>query len=267
MAEPRRRRCHASALVGLAGLLAALSLGCSRQPAALPETPAAVPEEARETTAETALVPVRFERLPLLLDDGDSASLRQAVERSRRWLARRPADQLFTFGPRQVTARQQVEALDRVLAWLAEGLTPEQLAVRMVQAFDVLESVGNEGEMLITGYYVPVIEGSRRRRPGYDVPVYGPPGNLIRVDLGLFSDRWKGMRTAGRLVGNRLLPYPDRREIRRSGTLRGREIAWARDRVDLFFIEIQGSGVLRLPDGGEMRIGYAGSNGREYRSI
>ncbi len=223
--------------------------------------------DAEPITAVEALVPVPFERLPVLFDDGDWDSLSTAIRLSRKWLARRPADQVFVFGPRQVSVRQQVEALDQVLGWLAEDPTPEALATLIVQAFDVLESVGNRGEMLITGYYVPVIEGSLRRSAAYQVPVYGPPGNLIRVDLGLFSDRWKGMRTAGRLVGGRLVPYPDREEIRRTDVLRGREIAWAGDRVELFFVEVQGSGVLRLPDGNEIRIGYAGANGRDYRSI
>lgn len=251
-------------------LMAAWSVACHRPPE--PQGPGPTSEEAvaldaSPISAEEALVPVSLGSLPVLFDDGDWDSLNTAIHLSRKWLARRPADQVFVFGPRRVTARQQLEGLDQVLGWLAEDPTPEAFATRVVRHFDVLESVGNRGEMLITGYYVPVIEGSLRRSAKYQVPVYGPPGDLIRVDLGLFSDRWAGMRTAGRLRGGRLVPYPDRGEIRRTGTLRGREIAWARDRVDLFFVEVQGSGVLRLPNGDEMRIGYAGANGRDYRSI
>ena len=251
----------------LALALVALTGACARpvprpSPPPVSEAPAAA-----EPTAEDALVPVPLRRLPLLLDDGDPASLRQAIEHSRTWLASRPAEELFTFGPRRVAAGELAAGMDRLLGWLAEEPTPEVLAARLARGFEVLESVGDAGEMLVTGYYVPEIAGSRRRSREFSVPIYGPPGDLIRVDLGLFSDRWKGMRTAGRVSGGRLLPYPDRGEIRRSGVLRGREIAWARDRVDLFFVEIQGSGVLRLPDGGEMGIGYAGSNGRDYRSI
>lgn len=234
-----------------------------------PPVPAALapPAEALEATAETALRPVGFDEIPAFRDDGDWASLRQAIERSRSWLARRPADEVLTFGPRRIAARRLAESMRWLEEWLAEDPTPEAFAARVAQAFEILESTGDDGGMLITGYYTPVIAGSLRRGAGYDVPVYGPPGNLIRVDLGLFSDRWAGMRTAGLLRGGRLVPYPDRAEIRRTGVLRGREIAWARDKVDLFFIEVQGSGVLRLPDGREIRIGYAGSNGRDYRSI
>ncbi len=247
----------------IGGLFALLLVAaCARAP--LPDAP---PEpEPVEVTSETALVQVPFERLPVLIDDGDWRSLDTAIQRSSGWLRRRPAGTTLTFGPRQVTAGELAAALERVRGWLAEEPSPETLAARLARAFDVYESVGDGGEMLITGYYEPVIDGSLRRGRGYDVPVYGPPGDIIRVDLGLFSERWAGQRIAGRLRGGRLVPYPDRREIRTSG-LRAPIIAWARDRVDLFFIEVQGSGALRLPGGGELRIGYAGSNGRDYKSI
>ncbi len=201
-----------------------------------------------------------------MLDDGDWQSLETAIGRSVGWLKRRPAGTTFTFGPRQVTARALAEALGRVRGYLATDPSPETLAARIAQDFDLLESVGDDGEMLITGYYEPLIAGSLRRSREYNVPVYGPPGDLIRIDLGLFSERWKGQRTAGRFKGGRLVPYPDRREIRTAG-LGAPILAWARDPVDLFFIEVQGSGALQLPGGGELRIGYAGSNGRDYKSI
>ncbi len=251
-------------LVGLSLALLLIS-ACARAP--LPQPPPLAEPEPVELTRETALEPVPPERLPLLLDDGDWQSLDQAIGRSVGWLNGRPEETSFVFGPREIKASDLADALERVRGWLAADPSPETLAARVAQAFDVFESVGDDGEMLITGYYEPLIAGSRRRTREYDVPVYGPPGDLIRVDLGLFSERWTGQRTAGRLRGNRLVPYPDRREIRTSGLGRAPIIAWARDRVDLFFIEVQGSGALELPDGGELRIGYAGANGRDYKSI
>ncbi len=246
-------------------ICAILICACARLPDPEPSPPAE--PEPIELTGQTALTPVPTARLPLLLDDGDRRSLEVAIGRSVGWLKRRPAGTSLVFGPREVTAGALADALERVRGWLAAEPSPETLAARIAQAFDVLESVGDDGEMLITGYYEPLIAGSRRRSREYNVPVYGPPGDLIRVDLGLFSERWAGQRTSGRLRGNRLVPYPDRREIRSSGLGRAPIIAWARDRVDLFFIEVQGSGALQLPDGGELRIGYAGSNGRDYKSI
>jgi membrane-bound lytic murein transglycosylase A len=164
-------------------------------------------------------------------------------------------------------------ALSETRTWLDAEMSPEDFAARVVQRFDVLESVGRrgtepgEGGLLVTGYFTPEIDASPRRRDGYEVPIYGPPDGLIKIDLGAWSDDWKGQRIAGILQGGSLVPFPDRAALRGASVLRGREIAWAKDAVDLFFLEIQGSGTLRYPDGSTRRIGYAGANGRTYRSI
>ena len=125
-----------------------------------------------------------------------------------------------------------------------------------------------DGKAFATGYYEPEIHGSRVRRSGYETPIYGVPGDLVEVDLGLFSTDLKGKRIRGRVEGTAFVPYFDRTAIE-EGALAGRglEIAWAADPVEMFFLQVQGSGRLRLPDGGVMRIGYAGQNGRDYTGI
>nr|WP_310040694.1 murein transglycosylase A [Sphingomonas sp. BE123] len=125
-----------------------------------------------------------------------------------------------------------------------------------------------DGKAFATGYYEPEIAGSRTRRPGYEVPVYARPADLVDVDLGSFSEALAGKSIRGRVEGTRLVQYHDRTAIEQ-GALAGRglEIAWAADPVELFFLQIQGSGRLRLPDGGVMRIGYASQNGRDYTGI
>jgi membrane-bound lytic murein transglycosylase A len=125
-----------------------------------------------------------------------------------------------------------------------------------------------DGKAQATGYYEPEIAGSRHKRPGYDVPVYAKPDDIIEVDLGQFSSDMKGKKIRGRVAGKMFVPYFDRKEIDQ-GALHGRglEIAWAADPVELFFLQIQGSGRLRGPDGQVMRIGFAGQNGREYVGI
>jgi membrane-bound lytic murein transglycosylase A len=132
--------------------------------------------------------------------------------------------------------------------------------------FEVVQ-VG-DGRAFATGYFEPRIAGSRTRSSGYAVPVYRLPDDLIDADLGLFSDQLKGRRLRGRIVDRKLLPYYDRAEIE-DGALAGRglELAWAADPIELFFLEIQGSGQLLLPNGDVMRIGYAGQNGRDYVAI
>ncbi|QIG79575.1 murein transglycosylase A [Stakelama tenebrarum] len=125
-----------------------------------------------------------------------------------------------------------------------------------------------DGSAFATGYYEPEIAGSRTRRSGYDVPIYGKPADLVDVDLGDFAEDLEGRKIRGRVQGTDFVPYYDRTEIEQ-GALAGRglEIAWAHDPVELFFLQVQGSGRLRLPDGGVMRIGYAGQNGRSYTGI
>ncbi|WP_230771372.1 murein transglycosylase A [Sphingomonas sp. Leaf4] len=125
-----------------------------------------------------------------------------------------------------------------------------------------------DGKAFATGYYEPEIHGARTRRNGYETPIYGVPADLIEVDLGLFSTDLKARRIRGRVDGSKFVPYYDRTAIE-EGALAGRglEIGWAADPVEIFFLQVQGSGRLLLPDGGVMRIGYAGQNGRDYTGI
>jgi membrane-bound lytic murein transglycosylase A len=125
-----------------------------------------------------------------------------------------------------------------------------------------------DGKSFATGYFEPEIVGSRVQAPGYNVPVYRRPPDLIDVDLGLFSDDLKDKKIRGRVKGQSFVPYADRTEIEEGGLGgRGLEIAWAADPVEFFFLQVQGSGRLRLPDGSVMRIGYDGQNGRDYTGI
>ncbi|MDP6565048.1 MAG: MltA domain-containing protein [Alphaproteobacteria bacterium] len=123
-------------------------------------------------------------------------------------------------------------------------------------------------EGLFTGYYEPSLRGSRTRGGAYQVPLHGLPQDLIRVNLGEFSDGLKGRRIVGRLDGGRLRPYPARAGIV-DGGLGGKApvVVYVDDPVDAFFLQIQGSGRVTLAEGGEIRLGYAGRNGRPYFAI
>lgn len=125
-----------------------------------------------------------------------------------------------------------------------------------------------EGKAFATGYYIPEIAGSRTKQPGYTTPIYKAPSDIIRVDLGQFEDEWKGKRISGRVSAGKFIPYYSRAEIV-NGALDGKGLvlAYAADPVELFFLHVQGSGNLRLPDGSVMRIGYDGGNGRDYVGI
>ncbi|MDE2029502.1 MAG: murein transglycosylase A [Alphaproteobacteria bacterium] len=128
---------------------------------------------------------------------------------------------------------------------------------------------GNDGaEGLFTGYYVPELRGSPRRGGVYQTPLYAPPLDMIAVDLGAFKKDLKGQHIVGKLAGRELVPYDARAKIA-EGSLkkRARPLVWVSSPIDAFFLEVQGSGRIRLPDGSIMPLGYDTSNGRAYVSI
>lgn len=125
------------------------------------------------------------------------------------------------------------------------------------------------GKAFATGYYEPEIAGVRRRQAGFDVPVYGVPADLVRANPGDAEPLESGRMPLGRYDGDgKFVPYYDRAEIEQGALMgKGLEIGWAADPVEFFFLQIQGSGRLRAPDGSVMRIGYAGQSGRPYTAI
>jgi membrane-bound lytic murein transglycosylase A len=164
-----------------------------------------------------------------------------------------------------VTRRQDASLLTQPSAWTAvcseaATLAPDYAPGFFYYRFDWARVA--DGRAFATGYYEPEIEGSRVPLPGY-VPIYRLPADLVRCT------KPDGTTGRGRVdqTGTCVL-YFTRAEIE-DGALAGKglELAWARDPIDLFFLEIQGSGRIRFPDGTVMRIGYAGQNGRDYVAI
>lgn len=124
---------------------------------------------------------------------------------------------------------------------------------------------GEQG--LVTGYYEPLMTGSRTRERATQAPLYARPPDLLTVDLAGVEPRLAGLRLRGRVQGARVVPYHSRAEIETAGPLAGSELLWVDDPVDAFFLEIQGSGRVRLRDGTTLRVGYADQNGHPYRAI
>lgn len=121
---------------------------------------------------------------------------------------------------------------------------------------------------LFTGYYEPLLDGARHKGGVNQTPLLRRPADLVMVQLGLFRPEWRGERIAGRVVDGSLLPYPTRAEIERGALDRDRlALYWVADPVDAFFLEVQGSGKVRLSDGTLVSLGYDGQNGRPYVSI
>ncbi len=186
-------------------------------------------------------------------------------ERSRKAL------QAFRLSCPTLMRRADASGLTRGSDWNnacgAASSWPDATATEFFARYFEAVQVGT-GAAFVTGYYEPEISGSRTRQPGYAVAVYGRPQDLIDVDLGQFSDTLKGRTIRGKVQGTKFVPFDDRSQIV-AGSLAGRglEIAWAADPVEFFFLQVQGSGRLNLPDGSVMRIGYDGQNGRDYTGI
>ncbi|AUW59796.1 hypothetical protein C1T17_18655 [Sphingobium sp. SCG-1] len=183
----------------------------------------------------------------------------------------RLALQAFRISCPSLLRRSDQSGLTRGADWQqacsAASSWPDTTATEFFSRYFETAQVG-DGKAFATGYFEPEIAGSRTRRAGYEVPIYTRPADLIDVDLGLFSDALKGKTIRGKVNGAKFVPFDDRSQIV-AGSLTGRapEIAWAADAVEFFFLQVQGSGRLRLPDGGVMRIGYDGQNGRDYTGI
>ncbi len=131
-----------------------------------------------------------------------------------------------------------------------------------------LLNTNGSSEGLTTGYYEPLLRGSRTATAHYRYPVYGVPDDLVAVELPAFGIEAKDPRPRARLVGKSIVPYYDRTQIEAGlAPVQGKAIAWVDDPVELFFLQIQGSGRINLEDGSVMRVGFADHNGHPYRSI
>ncbi len=252
------RRGTAAALALIAALL---STACEREAA---EAPAEVPAEA--PAPALTLTPVGFAELPGWRDDRVSEAL-PALLKSCRRLQRAPAERLV--GPAGLAGR--------VADWQApcealEAVPPgddEALRTRIEAHFQPLLA-GNNGnaEGLFTGYYEAELRGALAADERYRWPLYRRPADLVTVNLARFRADLEGVRVVGRVADGQLVPYLTRTQIEEGGLeAQALELLWVDDPVDAFFLQVQGSGRVLLPDGSVARVGFAGSNGHAFYAI
>jgi len=144
------------------------------------------------------------------------------------------------------------------------------IAAYFRQHFAVYQATNADGSDsgMVTGYYQPLLRGSRTPTAKYRYPLYSQPGDLISVELAELYPELAHKRIRGRLVGQKLVPYYSRGEIEtQPSPLQGQELLWVDDIIDLFFLQIQGSGIIVLESGERIQVGYADHNGYGYRSI
>lgn len=137
------------------------------------------------------------------------------------------------------------------------------------QPYEIVKRTGpiREDTGLITGYFEPLLHGSRTGSVQFMAPLYAPPPDLLTVDLATLFPELKGKRVRGRLDGNRVVPYYTRAELPADAAVHGKEIVWIDNSFDALMLEVQGSGRVQLPDGTTIRLQYADQNGQPYHSV
>ncbi len=170
-------------------------------------------------------------------------------------------------------------ALDKQDAWrgvcagaatLAGSTAERDIAAFFELNFDPYQVLNADDTMtgMVTGYYEPLLRGSRVRSARFAYPLYAVPRDMLTVDLSSVYPELKNRRLRGRIEGSKVVPYLARGDIdREPGPLKGLELAWVDDPVDAFFLHIQGSGQVELESGERMRVGYADQNGHPFRSL
>jgi membrane-bound lytic murein transglycosylase A len=241
---------HSRVTAMLAALLVA---GCAVKPVPVPPP---VPPKV-ETTARYDRVD--FATLPATSDE-DWLNAWPAFLQSCRALSRRDAwrevcAQTLAVDARSATAIRQ---------FFGAYFDAYRIVERRLQD-------GKEAETrtagLVTGYYEPMLRGSRVRSEKYPVPLYRVPDDLLIVDLASVYPELSKMRLRGKLQGRRVVPYPPRSEITDANPLAGSELVWVDDPIEAFFLQIQGSGRVQFENGEMVRVGYGDQNGHPYRSI
>ncbi len=215
-----------------------------------PSTPPTPPVEA--TPAKARLEPANFDALPGWKDDDVSAAFAAFVEGCSALRTQARWTDVCTRAGSVADADP-----DALRTFFETGFVPHRV-------------VGPDPEApgLLTGYYEPLLQGSRTPDARFRHPIFAAPDDLITVDLSGVAPDTRNIRLRGRLQGRKLVPYWSRAEIEEGkARLTGRELVWVEDAVELFFLQVQGSGRVRLPDGGIVRVGYADQNGHPYRSI
>lgn len=228
-----------------------------------------------------------------LSDDLELSSLISGLESTASKLMENPAN-LLRFGPRLIRADAYANSLKGLIAAAREDASGAKFRQTLRERFEPFEIYGRSkwGEVFMTSYYEPFIEGARKPGGKFSRALYGIPKDMVEIDLGSFKDapgvnltnpsgvivvseqRSAGPLLRGRISDNperqvrRITRYPDRAEIVKADAPKGQAsvLAWV-DPIDAFFLEIQGSGVVRFSDGSELGIGYAAQNGHPYSAI
>jgi len=220
---------------------------------------------------KTAMNRMTAAAYPQFSDDMGYDGLEAAIHQSISYLNRIPSDKAFRFGNDVFDTGHMIRSLEYFRNYIRTKPSTPDLEKFIRTNYRVYRSTGrdSDAQVLFTGYYEPILQGSLEKTDEYRFPLYTRPDNLLTVDLSLFSSRFKGEKIIGRIANQTFVPYYNRKEIDGALLLNGqvRELAWVSDPVDLFFLHVQGSGRIYLNNGISINVHYHTTNGRPYRSI
>lgn len=255
----------ASRFTGLpaAAIVIAALTGCAAPVATAP--PGAPAEKAL-----LRLEPIAFDKLPGWKGDDHSAALPPLLKSCEKIRAM-PADRPLGAGDAAGGLAGRAGTWHKICADAAlirPGNRTEAQYFFESRFVAYLANDGWKAKGLFTGYYEAELRGAWKQDGTHRYPIYARPEDLISADLGRFRPEWEGQHLAGRISGNEFVPYATRADIE-AGALKGKqlELLWADDPIDVFFLHVQGSGRVVLPDGSTVRVGYAGRNGHRYTPI
>lgn len=202
--------------------------------------------------------------------DGINLAAELTVER----LSRMKDGRIFSWAGGKITAGELKDTLKKFIGLLNTDLEPEDFRQKLNEGFRIYRIKSRDktpchrGPVLVTGYFQPELQASYKRDGKFQYPLYAVPDDLISIDLKLFSQGLPAKRLCGRVVGKKMLPYYTREEIDREGVLLNTPVlAWLASSVDGLMLHIQGSGLLKFPDGESRYIHFATDNGHAYGSI
>ena len=220
---------------------------------------------------EAVLKRVPLSDYPRFQDDLGYARLSRSISMSLAYLRRLPQDREIDFGDDRYSVAHLIASLAFFDEIVQEHPTFEMLNRIIADNYLVYRSIGRpvEKDVLFTGYYEPLLQGSSKPSARFPVPVHSRPADLVEIDLGAFAPDLKGRSIVGRYTGRSVVPYPTRSGIReQAGFDRiAPPLVWLHDEIDLFVLQIQGSGRVELENGEQFNILYDGSNGHPYASI
>lgn len=221
------------------------------------------------------LMEVQKDKIPrFAYSDEDFDELKKAFHREEEFLSRKIAyERKLPFGEKKLSASLIKESAELLLQTLQEVKTEKELNRLITKRFTIYQAAGEkgDGQVLFTGYYSPIYEGSSKKHGPFRYPLYSKAKDLKLANLGEFTPALEGERIVYRIDPSKgeIVPYWSREDIVKGKVLEGQnlEFVYLKDRIDRFCLMIEGSGKITLEDGRTFWARYSATNGRPYTSL